>query len=95
MADLQLRGVCKSFGATVAVQPLDLAINSGELVVLLGPSGAGKTTTLRLVAGLESPDSGQAAEALASHVLSDRCTLVDTATIESANSGSPRTEGPS
>jgi len=59
MADLQLRGVCKSFGATVAVQPLDLAINSGELVVLLGPSGAGKTTTLRLVAGLESPDCGQ------------------------------------
>lgn len=59
MADLQLMGVCKSFGATAAVQPLNLTIASGELIVLLGPSGAGKTTTLRLVAGLESPDSGQ------------------------------------
>jgi len=59
MADLQLLGVCKNFGATTAVQPLNIALASGELVVLLGPSGAGKTTTLRLVAGLESPDSGQ------------------------------------
>ncbi|WP_394790291.1 ABC transporter ATP-binding protein [Rhodoferax sp.] len=59
MADLQLVGVSKSFGATAAVQSLSLDIRSGEFIVLLGPSGAGKTTSLRLVAGLEAPDSGQ------------------------------------
>jgi multiple sugar transport system ATP-binding protein len=58
MADLALSHVSKSFGAQTAVSDLELSIASGELVVLLGPSGAGKTTTLRLVAGLESPDSG-------------------------------------
>jgi len=58
MADLTLSGVSKSFGAQSAVRALELSVASGELVVLLGPSGAGKTTTLRLVAGLESPDSG-------------------------------------
>ncbi len=61
MADLALSHVSKSFGAQTAVSDLDLSIASGELVVLLGPSGAGKTTTLRLVAGLESPDSGSVA----------------------------------
>ena len=48
----------KSFGATTAVRELSLDIASGEFIVLLGPSGAGKTTTLRLVAGLETPDQG-------------------------------------
>jgi putative spermidine/putrescine transport system ATP-binding protein len=43
---------------TRALQPIDLAIAGGETVVLLGPSGCGKTTLLRIVAGLESPDSG-------------------------------------
>jgi multiple sugar transport system ATP-binding protein len=59
MADLLLRSVSKRFGETSAVSNLDLDIKSGELIVLLGPSGAGKTTTLRLVAGLEKPDAGQ------------------------------------
>ena len=59
MADLQLKSISKRFGATQAVQSIDLDIKSGEFIVLLGPSGAGKTTTLRLVAGLETPDSGQ------------------------------------
>ena len=59
MADLQLTGVSKSFDANLAVQNLNIDVKSGEFIVLLGPSGAGKTTTLRLVAGLESPDSGQ------------------------------------
>jgi multiple sugar transport system ATP-binding protein len=58
MADLILAGVSKRFGAHTAVGDLQLSIHSGELVVLLGPSGAGKTTTLRLAAGLEIPDSG-------------------------------------
>jgi putative spermidine/putrescine transport system ATP-binding protein len=43
---------------TVAVDPLDLEIAAGETVVILGPSGCGKTTTLRMIAGLESPDPG-------------------------------------
>ncbi|TIX61332.1 MAG: ABC transporter ATP-binding protein [Mesorhizobium sp.] len=53
-----MKGVSKSFGETVAVDNLDLQIKDGEFVVLLGPTGAGKTTTLRLIAGLERPDSG-------------------------------------
>jgi multiple sugar transport system ATP-binding protein len=58
MAELALRGVTRRFGEVQAVGDLDLELASGEFVVLLGPSGAGKTTTLRLVAGLEQPDSG-------------------------------------
>ncbi len=59
MADLRLSGIAKRFGDVQAVEGLNLDIASGEFVVLLGPSGAGKTTTLRLVAGLEKPDAGQ------------------------------------
>jgi multiple sugar transport system ATP-binding protein len=58
MADVSLRGVSKAFGDTQAVDELTLSIKDGEFVVLLGPTGAGKTTTLRLIAGLERPDSG-------------------------------------
>jgi multiple sugar transport system ATP-binding protein len=58
MADLQLQAVGKRFGAVQAVAGLNLHVAAGEFIVLLGPSGAGKTTTLRLVAGLEKPDSG-------------------------------------
>jgi len=58
MADLSLAGVSKRFGTVQAVDGLSLDIASGEFVVLLGPSGAGKTTTLRLVAGLEQADGG-------------------------------------
>ncbi|QKC93466.1 ABC transporter ATP-binding protein [Mesorhizobium sp. NZP2298] len=58
MADVHIKNVTKSFGEHVAVDGLDLHIADGEFVVLLGPTGAGKTTTLRLIAGLERPDSG-------------------------------------
>jgi multiple sugar transport system ATP-binding protein len=58
MANVALRHVSKRFGPVEAVRDLSFAINHGELVVLLGPSGAGKTTTLRLVTGLERPDAG-------------------------------------
>jgi multiple sugar transport system ATP-binding protein len=58
MAELILEGVSKSFGRTQAVRELSLRVGDGEFVVLLGPTGAGKTTTLRLAAGLESPDIG-------------------------------------
>jgi multiple sugar transport system ATP-binding protein len=58
MADISLVDVSKCFGAVDAVRGLSLSIADGEFVVLLGPTGAGKTTTLRLIAGLERPDHG-------------------------------------
>jgi multiple sugar transport system ATP-binding protein len=61
MADIRLDSVCKSYGKTAAVHELSLDVGDGEFVVLLGPTGAGKTTTLRLVAGLERPDKGRVA----------------------------------
>jgi multiple sugar transport system ATP-binding protein len=58
MADIALSNVTKRFGQAAAVESVDLTVADGELVVLLGPTGAGKTTMLRLVAGLERPDEG-------------------------------------
>jgi len=58
MAEVELRGVDKRFGETHAIRDMNLTVGSGEFVVLLGPTGAGKTTTLRLVAGLERADTG-------------------------------------
>ena len=58
-AFLILKDVTKSFGKTVVIDHLNLAIERGTMTTLLGPSGCGKTTILRLVAGLESPTSGQ------------------------------------
>jgi multiple sugar transport system ATP-binding protein len=58
MAEVLLQHVDKRFGETAAVRDLSLNIADGEFVVLLGPTGAGKTTTLRLIAGLEHPDKG-------------------------------------
>ena len=55
---VRLRGVSKRFGDHVAVQPLDLEIPEGGFYSIIGPSGCGKTTTLRMVAGLETPDTG-------------------------------------
>ena len=59
MADLLLKGISKRFGEVQAIADMNLEVASGEFIVLLGPSGAGKTTTLRLAAGLEKPDAGQ------------------------------------
>jgi ABC-type Fe3+/spermidine/putrescine transport system ATPase subunit len=55
---LELIGLRKSFGRTVAVDSVDLAVREGELITLLGPSGCGKSTLLRLVSGLTEPDAG-------------------------------------
>jgi len=55
---VSLRSIEKHYGAFHAVKNLELIIEPGELVTFLGPSGCGKTTTLRMVAGLETPDSG-------------------------------------
>ncbi len=61
MAEVILSHVTKRFGDTLALDDLSLTIADGEFVVLLGPTGAGKTTTLRLIAGLEVPDQGSIA----------------------------------
>ncbi len=58
MANVTLAGVSKRYRNVDAVVDVDLQIADGELLVLVGPSGCGKTTLLRLIAGLETPDSG-------------------------------------
>ncbi|TPN61602.1 ABC transporter ATP-binding protein [Mesorhizobium sp. B1-1-1] len=59
MAHIQLKNISKTFGNHTALTGLDLDIADGEFFVLLGETGAGKTTTLRLIAGLEKPSEGQ------------------------------------
>lgn len=58
MAEVNLTGVSKAFGETDAVNDMTMTIPDSSFVVLLGPTGAGKTTTLRLISGLEKPDVG-------------------------------------
>jgi multiple sugar transport system ATP-binding protein len=58
MAEVRLENITKRFGDTVAVDNVSLTIPDGSFVVLLGPTGAGKTTTLRLIGGLESAENG-------------------------------------
>lgn len=58
MARIELNGINKSFGAQRALRDLSLTVEDGEFFVLLGRTGAGKTTALRVIAGLERPDSG-------------------------------------
>ena len=60
MSEIKLNSVIKNFGGnSLAVDNLSVIFPSGEFVCLLGPSGCGKTTTLRMIAGLERPDSGE------------------------------------
>ena len=59
MAFLNLKNIYKIFGGTTAVDNFNLEISKGEFVSFLGPSGCGKTTTLRMVAGFETPSSGE------------------------------------
>lgn len=59
MAEIRLEEVVKNFGGLRAADRVTLTIGDGEFFTLLGPSGCGKTTTLRLIAGLEYPDSGR------------------------------------
>lgn len=59
MALLEVRGVSKSFGQTPILDAVDLTLEHGELVCLLGVSGGGKTTLFNIISGLLSPDAGQ------------------------------------
>jgi multiple sugar transport system ATP-binding protein len=58
MAEVLLNHISKTFGKEKAIDDVTMAIPNGSFVVLLGPTGAGKTTTLRLISGLEKPDQG-------------------------------------
>ena len=59
MAQVELKGVNKSFGKVEVIRDVDLQIDDGEFVVFVGPSGCGKSTLLRLIAGLETLSSGE------------------------------------
>ncbi len=59
MAEVRLQNVSKSFGSQVAIDGVSMTVPDGSFVVLLGPTGAGKTTTLRVISGLDKPDKGQ------------------------------------
>ncbi|UQA92804.1 ABC transporter ATP-binding protein [Streptomyces halobius] len=56
--DVRLHGISKTYGSFTAVHPLDLTVPAGSFFALLGASGCGKTTTLRMIAGLEDPTTG-------------------------------------
>ncbi len=55
---LEVRGLTKRFGSTIALDEVDLVVPTGEIRALLGPSGSGKSTLLRMIAGLDQPDAG-------------------------------------
>ncbi len=55
---LQVKGLCKTFGATVALNNVDLTLESGKIVGLLGPNGSGKTTLIKIINGLLTPAAG-------------------------------------
>ena len=55
---IELKNVSKKFGEVTAVNNVSLSVEEGELMALLGPSGGGKTTVLRMIAGLEMPTDG-------------------------------------
>ena len=56
---VSVRNVSKSFGVSVVLEDINFEVGEGEIIVLLGASGSGKTTILRIIAGLEMPDSGE------------------------------------
>lgn len=75
MANVELQHISKQFGPTVALEDVSFTIEDGEFFILLGPTGAGKTTTLRVIAGLTKQDNGRVlfdGEAIDSYVPAER-----------------------
>ena len=58
MTEIHLENITKRFGAATVLDGVSLQVSSGELLVVVGPTGCGKTTMLRIIAGLERQDSG-------------------------------------
>ena len=56
---IEIKGVSKSFGSNVVLDEVDLTIYPGEALAIIGPSGTGKSTILRIIAGLLAPDAGE------------------------------------
>ena len=56
---VELKGICKQFGNNRVLDGIDLTLNRGEAVAIIGPSGTGKSTILRIIAGLLAPDAGE------------------------------------
>jgi phospholipid/cholesterol/gamma-HCH transport system ATP-binding protein len=56
---VELKGICKTFGQNVVLDQADLTIYPGEALAIIGPSGTGKSTVLRIIAGLLAPDAGE------------------------------------
>ena len=83
---ITVRNVDKRFGDFVALDDVSVDIPSGSLVALLGPSGGGKTTLLRIIAGLEAPDTGSVASRARRHRRFRR----SSATWASSSSTTPR-----
>src|SRR4051812_45654486 len=55
---LRMQGICKRFGATIALAGVDLQVGAGEVLALVGENGAGKSTLMKVLSGAHSPDSG-------------------------------------
>ena len=58
MAEIQLKGISKSFDKSEVIKSLDLAITNGKFITIVGPSGCGESTLLRIIAGLEIQSTG-------------------------------------
>lgn len=74
MAIVDVRGLRKTYGSTVAVDHLDLEVEDGEIFGILGPNGSGKTTTVECIAGLRRPDAGVRVAGFDPHTARDRVT---------------------
>ena len=89
MAGLTLRGISKAFGDVPVLNNIDLDIADGEFLTLVGPSGCGKLTLLRIIAGLESQDRGSVSiGTLICSITSEKNIPISTSTVSARRSSS-------